>query len=185
MQAPEPRISIQTRRLFTIGLASLCAFSGLIVVGMVTTLVRNVLGEDNRIPITHGHIALIGTLAAWTTLALLFYQVRETSSLDVAARKMCRRYSLFGVTLVCVSDDLSRWTWLQPRPAHTGSRRLVIDAGNSTERNRTHLIEMPPEATWKETVDLGKLIADCLSIECRPYHDRLTGVSSFGADTLV
>lgn len=164
------QISIQTKRFLTPAFAVLFGLGGFALIGKATVLIGNVVfGEEITFPAEQASLVILSAVAAWAALALSSYQIHETSTLNVASRRIERRYSLFGVTLFRTIDDMSKWTWIQPKTAYTGSRKLVINAGNENETKKTHLVEMPPEATWSETLALGKMIADHLSIECRPY----------------
>ena len=182
MQNPHIQISIQSKRFLTPGFAVLFGLGGFALIGKTIALIGQVI-FDEQITLSAGH-SIIVVLAGWPAVAILFYQVRETSTLHVALRRMERLYSIFGATFFRTFNDMSKWTWIQPKTAYIGSRKFVIDAGNVAEKNKKHLIEMPPKATWAETLALGKMIADHLSIECKSYEDRITGVSSSNANAI-
>lgn len=165
------RIPLLTARFLTPGFATLGGLALTALLGKVVTIYYEVLYNQSQY--MTGLSSYLALVAIWLSLSFLAYQVRFSITLDSAGRRAVRRYTIFGVIFFRKHEELDAVTWVQPKTAYLGSKKFVIDAGNATEINKTHFIEMPADASWSETVKLGILIAEELNIECRPYSDKL------------
>lgn len=172
----QARMPLLTARFYTIGYSILVGLGLAAFLGKAVVIFYEVF-YGQKIYMS-GYSSFVTVAAVWLFLTYSTYQVWCSTTLDSAGKCAQRRYTLFGVIIFRHVVELSTMTWVQAKTAYVGSNKFVIDVGSAAGMNKTHFIEMPPQATWDETVLLGKFIAEALDLECRPYIDKISGVDS-------
>lgn len=172
----QTRTPLLTARFYTIGFSILVGLGLAAFLGKAVVIYYEVI-YDQKIYMT-GYLSYVAVAAEWLFLTYSAYQVWCSTTLDSVKKCAERRYTLFGIIIFRQDVDLNTMTWVQAKNAYVGSKKFVIEVGSAAVMNTTHFIEMPPQATWNETMLLARFIAEKLNIECRPYSDKISCVDS-------